>query len=223
MSATGLPLGDGSGTWGQATAQFVDDVADGDVFSDHWAREQQAHLLDVDEKVKDWAETSVLLTATASKTLPHSDDPAPPIFHLRSGILASKQARQKALSRSLRNRTWRALRTYGSGVDGYQHQHTAVFVGSQVSAGVFDPWVSAHTNTPLADESAHESGTVEIRDVEPDDRGLVGYIMQNTPGLDTRGERGHGLAQAPTEQQRGAVVLDRADVTPLTFGHRTRS
>jgi len=45
--------------------------------------------------------------------------------------------------------------------------------------------------------------------------------MRNTPGLDTRGGREHGIESAPTEQQRGAVVIDRADVSPLTFGHLT--
>jgi hypothetical protein len=85
---------------------------------------------------------------------------------------------------------------------------------TDVDAGAFDRWRSAHTdNSPLADE---------VRDVADGDRELVGYVMANTPGLNTRGERGHGLASVPTPpKQRGAVVLNRADVAPLTFGYTT--
>jgi hypothetical protein len=109
---------------------------------------------------------------------------------------------------------------YGTDTNGYLHRHTAVYVGSDADESAFERWVRAHTdNSPLADELAHGPGAVEVRDVEDRDQGLVAYVMANTPGLDTRGKRAHGLRSAPSEQQRGAVVLDRAGVSPLTFGH----
>lgn len=222
MAISELPLGDGSGdTWGSAARQFVDGVGHLDTFGATWAAGKQSRLFDVEGKVKSWAETSALLTATASTTWPGESGQVPPVAHLRRGILPSRDARLKALSRALSGRTWRALRTLGVGTEGYLHRHTAVFVGSHVDASAFDGWVSAHTNnSPLAEPSAHQSGTVEVQDVEPDD-GLVRYIMHNCPSMDTRGSREHGIKCAPTEQQRGAVVIDRADVAPLSFGHRT--
>lgn len=223
MVIASLPVGDGSGeSWGSATANYLDDVDDSDTFGADWARQQQARLFAVDRKCREWAHTTVLLTATASTSWPQSDDPIPPVVHLRRGILASRDARQRALSRALRGHKWRAMRTYGADDNGYLHRHTAVYVGADVGASAFDAWRSAHTaGSPLADEAAHRSGAIEVRDVEDGDRGLVAYVMANTPALDTRGDRGHGLASAPTPQQRGAVVLDRADVLPLTFGYTT--
>ena len=221
MVIASLPVGDGSGqTWGSAAEHLLNDVDSSDTFGDDWARQQQARLFAVDRKCREWAHTTVLLTATASTSWPGGDDPIPPVVHLREGLTATRDARQRALSRALRGHKWRAIRTYGADDNGYLHRHTGVYVDSDVDAGALDGWVRAHTaGSPLADEGAHGSGAVEVRDVEDGDRGLVGYVMANTPGLDTRGERGHGLASARTEQQRGAVVIDRADVAPLTFGH----
>lgn len=223
MGVASLQLGDGSGeTWGPATDQLLDVVDDSDTFGADWARQQQARLFAVDRKCRQWAETTALLTATASTTWPDSSNLIPPVVHLSQGILASRDARQRALSRALSGHQWRAVRTCGADQNGYLHRHVAVYIGSDVDAGAFDGWRSAHIgNSPLADEAAHGSGAVQVQDLADGDRGLVGYAMSNTPGLDTRGERGHGLASAPTEQQRGAVVLDWADVSPLTFGYTT--
>jgi hypothetical protein len=223
MGVDSLRLGDGSGEmWGSAAGQFLDDVDAGDTFGADWVRQQQARLFAVSDKCREWARTTVLLTATASTSWPDSSDSIPPVIHLRRGLLASRDARQRALSRVLRGTSWRAIRTYGTDTNGYLHQHTAVYVGDNVSESAFEGWRSAHTNnSPLADGAAHGSGAVEVRDVADGDRGLVAYIMANTPGLDTRGDRGHGLASAPTSQQRGAVVLSRAGVSPLTYGYRT--
>lgn len=224
MGVASLQLGDGSGeTWGPATGQLLADVdaGDVDVFGADWARQQQARLFAASDKCREWASTTALLTATALTTWPGSGDGLiPPVVHLKRGLLPSRDAREKALSRALSGYQWRAIRTYGADGNGYLHRHTAVYVGSDVGASVFAGWRSAHTGgSPLAGESAHGSGAVEVRDVTDGDRGLVAYVMANTPALDTRGDRGHGLRCAPTEQQRGAVVLDRADVSPLTFGH----
>lgn len=221
MGQSSIRVGDGSGeTWRSATDRLVADIEPCDVFGANWARRQQARLFTVDRKCREWAQTTALLTGTASTTWPDTSDLIPPVVHLRRGIQASRNAREKALSRALSSHKWRAIRTYGAGDNGHLHRHTAVYVGADVGASAFDAWRSAHTdNSPLADESAHGPGAVEVRDVEDRDQGLVAYVMANTPGLDTRGKRAHGLRSAPSEQQRGAVVLDRAGVSPLTFGH----
>lgn len=220
MVCSTIPVGDGSGDiWEPATDQFVNDIDNSDTFGADWARRQQARLFAVDRKAKEWAESTVLLTATASTQWPGSNDPIPPVVHLNQGILSSAQARQKALSRALSGKTWRALRVLGAGQNGHVHAHTAVYIGTDVGAELFDGWVSAHNrNSVLADSEAHESGAIEVQSLENNDRGLVGYTMANCPGLDTRGEREHGITSAPTEHQRGAVVLDRVDVSPLTYG-----
>jgi len=219
MDFSDLQLGDGSGEgWGSATNQLLNSV--GDVFGEQWARRQQARLFAVDRKCRQWATATVLLTATASTTWPGSASTAiPPVVHYKRGVRATRSARQSALSRALSGRKWRAIRCLGVGDDGYLHAHTGVYLDERVDSSDLDPWVSAHTNnSPLADDQAH-SGAVEIAEVDGDEHtGLVNYVMCNSPGLDTRGDRGHGLQSAPTNQQRGAVVIDRGDVSPVTFG-----
>lgn len=223
MSISELQLGDGSGLcWESATDQLVDSVADKDLFGPHWAKQQQAHLFALDKQATDWADSLVLLTATASTVWPTGDS-IPPTVHFKQGILCSTQARQKALSRALKGIDWRAVRVYGCDDDGYLHRHTGLYIGETgVDRSAFDSWISAHTrNSALAEPGAHGDSAVRIdREVEVEDgcSWIAGYLMTNIPSCDTRDGRDHGIGSAPTNVQRGAAILNRVDEPPITFG-----
>lgn len=220
-----MPLGTNDGQdWGSAADEFVDELAPSDPMSAEWARKQQAHLFALDEVATGWAENVALLTATASTSWPTGDQFIPPVVHFEEGIRASRQARQKALSRVLSGSDWRAVRAFGADKNGYTHLHVALYVDREVDSEGLEPWVRAHVeNSPLADRQAHQSGAVEVGEVEGDGMSWsTAYLMQNTLGLDTTGGREHGLQSAPTNRQRAGVVLDRADVdpapSPITLG-----
>lgn len=209
-------------SWGSAADEFVDELAPADPMGAEWARKQQSHLFNLDERVSEWAESVSLLTATASTSWPSSDRLIPPVVHFERGIRASRTARQKALSRSLSGCNWRAVRAFGADEKGHVHAHVALYVDREVKSEELQPWISAHCeNSPLADRQGHGPEAIKTGDVEGDGATWVtAYVMQNTLGMDTTGDREHGLTSAPTERQRAGVVLDRVDpkASPITFG-----
>jgi hypothetical protein len=217
MSISSLPLGTDDGqSWASAAEDFVDDLDPSDPMGAEWARQKQAHLLNLDDVASDWAESIVLLTATASTSWPNSDQLIPPVVHFERGIRASRTARQKALSRCLSGSNWRAVRAFDAHETGHVHQHVAVYIDREVDSEELQPWVRAHlNNSPLADQQAHRSGAVKVGDVEGDGTTWsTAYVMHSALGLDTTGDREHSIKSAPTNRQRAGVVLDRADVDP---------
>jgi hypothetical protein len=221
MSISSLPIGTDDGqSWGSAADNFINELDPSDPMGASWARKQQAHLFNLDEVASEWAESVALLTATASTSWPTGDQLIPPVVHFEMGIRASRQARQKALSRALSESNWRAIRAYDAHETGHVHQHVAVYIDREVDSEELQPWVRAHlNNSPLADQQAHESGAVKLGDVEGDGATWApAYVMQGAPGLDTTGDREHGIKSAPTNRQRAGVVLDRVDSNPITFG-----
>jgi len=224
-----LPLGDGSGEWSDAVNR-LDDHLDSDERPEmgaRWARQQQARLLATDKCAREWAESTVLLTATASKTWPESDRRIPPIIHYERGITMTADARQKALSRALSGSKWRAIRVLGAGEDGFVHAHVGVYIDEMVDVDRFDGWIRAHTsNSPLATDGAHGSGTVSIERVGDDSdgvTGLEGYLSVNTLGLDTTGDRTHGLESAPIHRKRAGAVLRAVGAEPIRFGRTSHN
>jgi hypothetical protein len=221
-----LPMGDGSGTWGQCTDRLLDDVrADADNsdrdFTAEWARTTQGRMLGVDRHCRQWAESTVLLTPTANTTWPGSHDLLPPVTHWEH-LTASRQARRKALSRCLDDvDRWRAVRVLGTTKTGHVGPHVAVFASEPVSDSRFRPWVGAHVdNCPLADDKAHGEGAVRV-ETEPtisSETGVVGYAMKNVPGLDSRAETGHGLGSEPRHRARTASVIDAVRAVPVRYG-----
>lgn len=219
-----LPLGDGSGKWSDAVDRLGEhlDSDDRPQMGAGWSREQQARLIATDRSAQEWADSTVLLTATASKTWPTSDDLIPPVVHYRRGIKATRDAREKALSRALSGSKWRAIRVLGAGDDGYVHLHTGVYVDETVGSDRFESWVRAHTsNSPLTTNGAHRSGAVSIEYVGDDSdgvTGLEGYLCKNTLGLDTTGEKTHGLGSAPIHRRRAGSVLRAVGAEPIRYG-----
>jgi hypothetical protein len=221
MMISDLPLGTNDGQdWGSAADEFVDELGPSDPMGADWARKQQAHLFALDEVATGWAENVALLTATASTSWPTGDQFIPPVVHFERGIRASRQARQKALSRALSGSNWRAVRAFGADESGHLHLHVALYIGCEVASEELEPWISAHlNNSPLADQRGHQSGAVEVGDVEGDGATWsTAYVMKNTLGLGTTGDRDHGIESAPTNRQRAGVVLNRVDSNPISFG-----
>lgn len=225
MVISDLPLGTNDGqSWASAADEFVDELQPSDPMGASWARKQQAHLFSLDEVATGWAESIALLTLTASTSWPTGDQLIPPVVHFEKGIRASRTARQRALSRALSGSNWRAVRAFGADENGHLHLHLALYIDCEVGSEELEPWVSAHVeNSPLADRQAHRSGAIKVGDVEGDGATWsTAYIMQNALGMDTTGDREHGLRSAPTNRQRAGVVVDRADVepeaSPITFG-----
>jgi len=219
-----LPLGDGSGKWSDAVDRLGEhlDSDDRPKMGAGWARQQQARLIATDRRAQEWADSTVLLTATASTKWPESDRRIPPIIHYERGIARTADARQKALSRALSGSKWRAIRVLGAGDDGYLHAHVGVYVDETVDVDRFDGWIQSHIdNSPLATENAHGSGTVRIERVGDDNdgvTGLEGYLSVNTLGLDTTGDETHGLGCAPIHRRRSGAVVRSVGADPLRFG-----
>lgn len=224
MDFSTISVGDQTGdSWAVATTEFVEDIDDSDSFGAKVARQRQARLLAVERKSLDWAKSGTLLTATASTTWP-SGGSIPPLIHLKQGILRSMQARQRALSRALDGHQWRAIRVYGVDQVGYLHLHMGVYIGDKIDCSILDGWKSAHTsNAPLAGDDAHGDGAIRVDNSISNESPtwLESYLSKNGLGTDTTGDGEHGISSAPTAVQRGAVVLDRADVAPMTFGRTT--
>lgn len=224
-----LPLGDGSGEWSDAVDRLDEYLNNNErpEMGARWSRQKQARLIATDRCAQDWADSTVLLTATASTTWPTSDCLIPPIFHYRRGIARTADARQKALSRALSGSTWRAVRVLGAGDDGYLHAHVGVYIDETVGSDRFESWVRAHTsNSPLATKEAHGSGAVRIESVGDDSdgvTGLEGYLSVNTLGLDTTGDRTHGLGSAPIHRRRAGSVLRSVGADPLRFGRTSHN
>lgn len=229
VDVNSVQLGDGSGNWSDAVGR-LDEYLDSDERPElgaSWAQQQQARLIATDRSAQEWADSTVLLTATASKTWPESDDLIPPITHYRRGIARTKEARAKALSRVLSGSTWRAIRVLGAGDDGYLHAHVGVYVDETVGSDRFEPWLRAHTsNSSLATDEAHGSGTVRIESVDDDSddvTGLEGYLSKNALGLDTTGDEEHGLESAPIHRKRAGAVLRAVGADPIRFGRTSHN
>jgi len=228
VDVNSVQLGDGSGDWSDAVDRLDEYLNNNErpEMSARWARQQQARLIATDRCAQEWAESTVLLTATASTTWPESDRLIPPVAHYRRGIEATRDAREKALSRALSGSKWRAVRVLGAGEDGYLHAHVGVYVDDMVDVDRFEPWVRAHTsNSPLSTDGAHGSGTIRIESVDDDSdgvTGLEGYLLVNALGLDTTGDKTHGLESAPIHRKRAGSVLRAVGADPVRYGRTTR-
>jgi len=226
-----LPLGDGTGTWREATDALLDCVrANADdssrKFTPAWSRWQQARLLAIDRHARAWAECTVLLSPTASTTYPGDGGLIPPVPHYEH-LDASADVRQKALSRALRDvQQWRAVRVVGSTETGHNASHVALYCSDPVTPARFEPWIQSHVdNCALATTDAHGSGTVRV-EKDPstaEETGVIGYLMVNVPGLDTRGDRRHGLADEPRHRALTAAVVEAVEANPVRLGRITSS
>ena len=226
-----IPLEAGGPAWSDAVEGLRNRLAgDGDSvgsdgrpipFSPQWARAVQRRLLGVDDCCRDWANSTVLLTPTASTALPGTEQPVPPLTHLRQ-ILGTRSARQSALSRALAVvDRWRAVRVLGPTASGFVAPHVGLYLSESVQREQFAPWVRTHVqNCELATEDAHGEGAVVIEDSpnSTEKTGVVNYLVENVPGCDTRGDRQHGLGGKPEHRWRSAAVIGASDWESVSAG-----
>jgi len=231
-SSKSVPLEAGGPDWTDAVEQLQDRLAD-DVdgvgadsqpvpFSPQWSRAVQRRLLGVDDRSRDWTNSTVLLTPTASTELPGTEQSVPPLAHLRQ-IVGTRSARQSALSRALSDvDRWRAVRVLGPKGSGHIAPHIGVYLSTDsVEREWFAPWVRAHVeNCRLADWAGHREDAIVVKDSPntTEKTGLVNYLVENVPGCDTRGDRRHGLRGEPEHRWRAAAVIGASDWEAVSAG-----
>jgi hypothetical protein len=66
----------------------------------------------------------------------------------------------------------------------------------------------------LAEPEGHGTGAITVRS---DSAGLTAELGKNAPGLDTRGDREHGLLSEPEYRQFGATVLNAGEWRAVRF------
>lgn len=121
-----------------------------------------------------------------------------------------------ALSRAMSDvHQWDSVTVVGAHQTGHIHVHTGVWASVSVDEPRFEPVIQAHLNQCLlADSDAHGAGAITI---DSDSRGLTAELGKNAPGLDTRGDRIHGVLSEPVHRQFGATVLEEGNWRAIRF------
>jgi hypothetical protein len=230
-----LPLrvgGDG-GTWGDARDRLVSDLRGPEnpttltevsrktaenqyrQFSPAWSEYIWRRLLVHHRRLRGWTEATVLLTFTGRTTLPGADRPMPPVTHCER-IRESRENRNTALSKAMSDvDRWSSITVVGVHETGHIHVHTGVWANEWLCRERFEPVVGAHIrNSPVADEDGHGDRAITVRS---DSAGLTGELGKNGPGLDTRGDRSHGVLSEAEHRQFGATVLEVGGCRAVRF------
>lgn len=183
-------LPDGSiPSWGVAAHRLVERV-DGSpypapTFGRTWSRRTRARLLEADSEAREWADTTALLTLTATPRLPGSDALAPPTSVL-SGLTATREARQRRLRRELDGVRWEWVRIVAPHRSGYPHIHQLLYVDHDdpdLVREVARTAVDAHVDgSPLARDDGHDDGAVSVSTTTDNPRG-VRYLSRQVPGV----------------------------------------
>jgi hypothetical protein len=221
-------------TWGEATEQFVSKIEgyeqaeadtgttlhpafDPHIYTEAWADAVWSHLYNYDEHAVEWAESTALLTFSASYWLDKDSQTFCPPLTFLTYLQESKQARQRALSRALNSVDhWASLRAIGgSGHNGYPRVFLGLYLSEVVEPAVFEPVLNAHVrNCPLAEVGPHtvENG-VQMRtevDVEPPVE-LVNGIGKQVPALSEG-----GIINETEDRQRMAAALHALNLDPYS-------
>jgi hypothetical protein len=183
-------LPDGSvPTWGVAAHRLVERI-DGSpypspTFGRAWARRTRARLLDADREAREWADTTALVTLTASPRLPGNDALAPPTSVL-SGLIATRDARQRRLRRGLNGIQWEWIRVVAPHRSGYPHIHQLLYADYDdpgLVREVARTAVDAHvTGSPLARDDDHGDSAVSVSTATDDPQGIR-YLAGQLPGV----------------------------------------
>jgi hypothetical protein len=222
-------LPDGSiPSWGEAAHRLVERV-DGSpypapTFGRTWSRRTRARLLEADANGREWAETTVLLTFTATPRLPGSDALSPPTSVLQS-LTATRDARQRRLRRRLDDVRWEWIRVLAPHRSGYPHVHQLLYIGHDDLDLVQEAARSAvetHVaGSPLASDDDHGEGAVSVSSATDDPRGIR-YLSGQLPGVAglLRSDDDRLDGEADTLRGNGARVEAerRLGVTARTLG-----
>jgi hypothetical protein len=218
-------------TWHDATERFVnlvETLEESDIdahraldyvpFTNAWAGAAWSELYSIDQKAAAWAESTVLIRFSASYWLDKSERLfLPPVTYLRR-LQASKDARQKALSRVLKETSrWQSIRVIGgTGFNGYPRVFLGLYLPADIEKSDFKPVLRAHINNcQCAGVHAHEvQETVSISTDPTAKTNLVHKLGQQIPGL----ESNDGIIEAAWVEQMMATALHSGRWRPYTFG-----
>jgi hypothetical protein len=176
-------------SWGEAAHRLVERV-DGSpypapTFGRTWSRQTRARLLESDSEARQWADTTALITLTASPRLPGSDALCPPTSVL-SALTATRDARQRRLRRGLDGVRWEWIRVLAPHQSGYPHVHQLLYVDHDdldLVREVARTAVDAHvTGSPLARDDDHGDSAVSVSPDTDNPRG-VRYLAGQAPGV----------------------------------------
>jgi hypothetical protein len=111
---------------------------------------------------------------------------------------------------------WSSVTVVGVHKSGHVHVHKGIWASERVSRDRFEPVVQAHVgNSRVAESEAHGDRAITVRS---DSAGLTGELGKNAPGLNTRGDKSHGLLSEARHRQFGATVLDAGGYSAVRFG-----
>ena len=187
-------------------------------FTNAWASAAWSKLYRNDQQFCEWAQATALITFTATHWLDKkSRTPLPPITYF-SRLQASKQARQKALSRALSDISkWATIRTVGSGGEtSYPKVYLGLYLSSEVEQKLLKPVLRAHVNnSPIAELSAHGvERAIKIKNSPTHKSRLIHSLGEKIPGL----ESGDGIAGESISSKKIATLLNGGCWKPYRFG-----
>jgi len=218
-------------TWNQATRRFrslVDYLEKEDIdtyralnfetFTSGWANAAWSELYRIDQKACRWAESTALITFSGSYWLDkESETFIPPVTYL-DRLHTSKQARQKALSRTLRDvDQWRSVRAIGgAGYNGYPRVFLGLYLSDRINKDAFKPVLRSHVdNCPIAEKDAHDVHDVVSVQDDPDHRSqLIHGLGQSIPSLEST----NAISSENWEMQKIATILHGGGWRPYSFG-----
>lgn len=187
-------------------------------FDHHWANRARGKLLGAEECMRQWAETTVLLTYTGEAYLEDASRPMPPV-PFTTALTASRPARRRAM-RNLFGEIggrWMSIRVIGSHKSGYPHEHVLVGTEAGVCDDDFEPVVTAHREkSPISGEGEHGTGAIEVEQ-SPNKEEMTGgiqYLAKNVPGIsavlkaEELGQTSNGVLDEPEHVVRTGVVLE---------------
>jgi len=187
-------------------------------FGHNWAKRTRAKLLRADECMRDWVDTTVLLTYTGEAFLEGASRPMPPVSFTKALTMSRPPRRRKmcALFDEIGGR-WMSIRVVGSHKSGYPHEHVLVGTESEVCGDDFEPVVTAHREeSPIAGEGKHGTGAIRVEQ-SPNKEEMTGgiqYIATNVPGVtalleaEESGQTSNGVLDEPEHMARTSTVLE---------------
>lgn len=210
-------------TWSQASERFVKrlqaDSPHNPRFGSEWSVRTHARLLRADECMREWCQTTVLLTFTGTPYLTDDvDRPMPPTSFMMA-LAKSQSARRNALREVLDNTggRWVTMKVIGSHQSGYPHEHVLIGIEAPVSSEDFEPVIRAHrSESPIAGDGAHGVGAIRIES-NPNQAEMTGgvrYVAPDAPGVrdvleaEESGRTPQGIVNESTHRQRTASVLE---------------
>jgi hypothetical protein len=218
-------------TWDRATRRFRSFVGyleqedidtyralDFETFTSGWAEAAWSELYRVDEAACSWADATVLLRFSGSYWLDQDSETfLPPVTYF-ARLQASKEARQKALSRTLADvDRWRSIRVIGgTGYNGYPRVFLGLYLSDPVQPDAFSQVLTSHVqNCPIAETEAHDTEEVVSIGGAPQHKSqLIHSLGQQVPALASR-------KAIPTEEwdrQKVATLLHGGGWRPYSFG-----